>query len=115
MVDTAPTNNMEILKLNIYAATEEKVQACKKELDKTLGKALATMSWSDKDSYPDDKQHIANLSEAQVCQKCHLSVMKLSFYSFVYQALMQGLLAQVHLLLRRKSKGDHRNVSILMR
>ena len=68
----ASTSNMEILKLDIYALTDEKIQACKTELDKKLGKALKTTSWSDKESYLEDKRHIANLSTSQVCAtRCH--------------------------------------------
>ena len=59
-----------MLKLDIYALTDEIIQACKAELDKKLGSALQTMSWTDKQSYPEDKRNIANLSVSQVSLTC---------------------------------------------
>ena len=54
------------MKLDIYGSTQQDIRKCKDELTKKFEKALHTVIWSEKQSYHEDKDSIAKLSQSQV-------------------------------------------------
>lgn len=67
--DTEETDSFSresILKLDIFAMTDEEIAECKKELQDVLERAMQTVVWAEQPYYPGDRDNIPKLSQQQV-------------------------------------------------